>query len=164
MTLEATSIGLAGEYYVLAQLAQRGFVGALTLSNTKAVDILVTDPRRGTFFKIEVKTTIRPPIRERLFGSEPFHVWPMSQKHEDIADTTLFYCFVALRGADSLPRFFIVESAHVACYVRSQHEKWLASRRGPVKETPMRRFRIPVSDPEKFENRWTVFGANPEMG
>lgn len=47
MTLETTSIGLAGEYHVLAQLAQRGFVGALTLSNTKAVDNLSEVARRS---------------------------------------------------------------------------------------------------------------------
>jgi hypothetical protein len=39
--MEYAQIGLAGEYYVLAQLAQRGLVGALTLGHTKGVDILV---------------------------------------------------------------------------------------------------------------------------
>jgi hypothetical protein len=33
--------GLAGEYYVLAQLTARGINASLTLGNTKGVDILV---------------------------------------------------------------------------------------------------------------------------
>ena len=41
--LEKTQIGLAGEYYVLAQLSARGFIATLTLGNTKGVDILVTN-------------------------------------------------------------------------------------------------------------------------
>jgi hypothetical protein len=41
--IDHTQIGLAGEYYVLAQLTQRSFVATLTLSTTKRVDILVTN-------------------------------------------------------------------------------------------------------------------------
>lgn len=33
-------VGLADEYHVLAQLAERGIVGALTLGYTKGIDIL----------------------------------------------------------------------------------------------------------------------------
>jgi hypothetical protein len=157
MKRDSVNIGLAGEYYVLAQLAERGLVGSLTLSNTKGVDILVTNQRLNTLFKVEVKTTRKPPYRERLFGPEPFYGWPMSQKHESVRDPRLYYCFVLLRGADQLPRFFIVESDYVANYVRRQHQQWITARKGQVKDTPIRRFRIPVSDPDKFESRWSVF-------
>jgi len=51
--------GLAGEYHVLAQLAERGYVGALTLGHTKGVDILVTNPRSGDMRHVEVKTSPR---------------------------------------------------------------------------------------------------------
>ena len=54
-------VGLAGEYHVLAQLAERGLVGALTLSHTKGVDILVANPANGSVHKIEVKTTRAKP-------------------------------------------------------------------------------------------------------
>jgi hypothetical protein len=118
---------------------------------------LVTDQRFSTLFKIEVKTTDRLPYRERLFGPEPFYRWPMSQKHESVEDPRLFYCFVALHDVDRLPKFCTLDSAYVASYVRQQHQQWLNSRHGTVKDTTMPRFRIPISDPEKFENRWTVF-------
>ena len=41
--LNKNQVGLAGEYYVLAQLSARGLIGTLTLGNTKGVDILVTN-------------------------------------------------------------------------------------------------------------------------
>jgi hypothetical protein len=47
--LDKTLTGLAGEYHVLAQLAERGIVGALTLGATKSVDILAHNPKSGRF-------------------------------------------------------------------------------------------------------------------
>jgi hypothetical protein len=66
-------VGLAGEYHVLAQLAERGYVGALTLGHTKGVNILVTNPRSGTVRKVEVKTTRRVLARHRVFGACLFY-------------------------------------------------------------------------------------------
>jgi hypothetical protein len=42
--MDNTQIGLAGEFYVLAQLVQHNLVATLTLANTKGVDILVANP------------------------------------------------------------------------------------------------------------------------
>ncbi|HKI19038.1 MAG TPA: hypothetical protein VKA15_14215 [Isosphaeraceae bacterium] len=68
--VDSTNIGLAGEFYVLAQLAQRGVVGSFTLANTKAVDILVVYENLDHFFKLEVKTTNLPPRRESKKGDK----------------------------------------------------------------------------------------------
>jgi hypothetical protein len=54
-------VGLAGEYHVLAQLAERGYVGALTLGHTKGVDILVTNPRSGGGVPLDVENVERRP-------------------------------------------------------------------------------------------------------
>jgi hypothetical protein len=151
---DKTLTGLAGEYYVLAQLAHRGFIGALTLSTTKAVDILVTEPELKSVCKLEVKTTIKPPRHARLFGDDLFFIWAMGEKHEQRVDDRLFYCFVAMSDPTVLPRFFIVPSAEVARYVRRQHQQWLGTRKRPVEPTTMRSFRIEVSDPKGYENNW----------
>lgn len=79
-------ISLAGEYYILAQLTQRGFVATLTLSATKGVDILASNTSLNRLYKVEVKTTVKKPGRNSLFGDKPFYVWPMSAKHESIID------------------------------------------------------------------------------
>ena len=144
--------GLAGEYYVLAQLAERGFTAALTLGNSKNVDIIVTSPNGKKITKLEVKTTSLPLRHEYLFGKERFHVWAMNEIHEKIKDKNLVYCFVALKGKGVLPSFFIVQSSYVARYVRWQHLYWLKCRK--VKDNPMRNFRIEESDPRGFEDNW----------
>ena len=158
--MEKAQIGLAGEYYVLAQLAQRGFVGSLTLSNTKGIDILVSDSKCKTLYRVEVKTTTKKPHRESLFGKKPFYSWPMSEKHETIRDERLYYCFVYMSLSNELPKFFIVPSKTVAKYVRKQHRHWLQSRTSKVHETSMRVFRIPIDDPEGYLMNWKVFGKS----
>jgi len=157
--MDRTQIGLAGEFYVLAQLVQRNLIATFTLANTKGVDILVSNSELNRLFKIEVKTTGNNPHRELLFLDEPCYHWAMTAKHETLADLNLFYCFVALRGFTQLPKFFIVPSFYVAMYVREQHLYWLRTRQKPVTNTTMRRFRIPISDPLGFENNWGIFAG-----
>jgi len=64
--VDSTNIGLGGEFFVLAQLAQRGLVASFTLANTKAVDILVFNESLDHLFKLEVKTTNLSPRRDWL--------------------------------------------------------------------------------------------------
>jgi hypothetical protein len=118
-SMDKNQIGLTGEFYVLAQLAQRGLGGTLTLGHTKGIDILVSDSRYKTLFRVEVKTTRKKPHHESLFGSSKFYSWPMSQKHESTRDDRPYYCFVHLGEIGELPKFFIVPSKDVASYVRA---------------------------------------------
>jgi hypothetical protein len=160
--VDSTSIGIAGEFYVLAQLAQRGLVASFTLANTKAIDILVFDESLDKLFKLEVKTTNLPPKRVALFSDEPVYSWPMSAKHERIAGPRLFFCFVVLQGPCTLPLFFIVPSSYVAEYVREQHQYWLRTRTRAVNPTGMRQFRIRTSDPFGFKDNWSILsGQSP---
>jgi hypothetical protein len=148
--------GLAGEYYVLAQLAERGFTAALTLGNSKNVDIIVTSPNGKKITRLEVKTSSLPLRHEHLFGANKFYIWAMGEKHERIKDKNLAYCFVVLKGKGVLPSFFIVPSSYVARYVRWQHRFWLKSRKQKVKDTPMRNFRIEEGDPRGFQDNWRL--------
>ena len=152
---DKSTIGLAGEYYVLAQLAHRGLVGTLTLGNTKGVDIIVSDPDVSHLRKVEVKTSRSSLVNETLFPGGPFYKWQMSAKHESMDDPLLFFCFVLLGDYAKLPRFFIVPSAVVAQYVSWQHQFWLSAHQpGSVKDTPRRIFRIPHNDPDHYEGAW----------
>lgn len=157
--MDKSNVGIAGEYFVLAQLAQRGLVITMTLSHTKSIDILVTNEAFKTLYKVEVKTTQKKPLTEKLFGKKPFYCWTMSEKHEQIKDPRLFYCFVHLSHLKELPRFFIVPSRIVARYVKWQHNKWLKSRKRQIKDTTMRRYRIPIDDPAGYGDNWDVFFA-----
>jgi hypothetical protein len=156
---DSTKVGLAGEFYALAQLAQRGLVASLTLANTKAVDILVFDEGLDHYSRLEVKTTNQPPRREKLFSDEPIYSWRMSEKHEGVEDPRLFYCFVALQGPRTLPLFFIVPSVYVAEYVREQHLYWVRARGYEVTPGKVRQFRIPPADPLGFRDNWRVLSG-----
>lgn len=156
-------IGLAGEYHVLAQLAERGLVGALTLGHTKGVDILVANPINGYVYKLEVKTTKNKPRRSTLFGEGRFFSWCMSAKHETPPPGNCYYCFVYLEAPGHCPRFFIVSAQEVAEYVKWQHHHWLQTRLDPIaSDSSMRQFRIHESDPNQYENRWDLFSGMPD--
>ncbi len=71
--MDKSQIGLAGEFYTLAQLTQRGYVATLTLGNTKGIDILVTNHEVNKLYKVEVKTTNNKLRRERLYGEGLFY-------------------------------------------------------------------------------------------
>jgi len=157
MLLDKTQIGLTGEYYVLAQLSAIGLIATLTLGNTKGIDILVTNQDINKLFKVEVKTTTKPPKNEKLFSEKPTYQWTMGKKHETIKDRNLIYCFVYIKEIDKLPFFFLVPSIKVAKYVKWQHEYWLSTRTKKVKETTMRRFRIEIDDPDNYQNKWDIF-------
>jgi hypothetical protein len=136
------SIAIAGEFAVLSQLVLRGFDANMTLGNTKCVDILVADPLTGNMFKIEVKTHYsHAPSHSTLFGYTLD--WIMSEKHESLIASNLFYIFVSIAKEANSFRFFIVPSEVVAKYVKEQHEYWKATRTNEVSgDNTVRRFRI----------------------
>jgi len=148
-------VGLAGEYHVLAQLAERSYVGALTLGHTKGVDILVANPRSGTVRKVEVKTTRRALARHRVFGPSLFYSWPLSVKNESVSAQDLVYCFVMLGQPGELPKFFLVPAPEVAHYVKWEHQHWLKATAG--RENDMRLFRIEEHDPKGYRDNWALF-------
>lgn len=150
-------VGLAGEYHVLAQFAERGIVGALTLGHTKSVDILAHNPRTGIIRKVEVKTSTLKAGPAKLWHKELAYSWSMSEKHESIADRNLIYCFVQLAGAGNQPKIFIVPAPTVATYVSWEHRTWRDAGRGSGGPNPMRRFRIEVSDPHGYQDNWSLF-------
>jgi len=155
-TSDKNLVGLAGEFHVLAQLAERGIVGALTLGHTKSVDILAHNPRLGTIKRVEVKTTRDRPSCAALWHEELAYSWSMSEKHELIKDRDLVYCFVHLTGPGNQPDIFIVPAAVVAKYVIWEHQTWRRAGRGTGGPNPMRRFRIEVSDPLGYRDNWTI--------
>jgi hypothetical protein len=160
-------IAMTGEFYVLAQLFQRGYMAALTYGNAKSVDILVS-AKSDKMFKLEVKTagsegTWGSDKRPSQFGKN--YEWTMSQKHEGIKDKDLYYCFVILRGVDELPRFFIVSSQQVAQYVKTAYQYRLdLPGGGELKKTTTRMFRLKLNSKlhdfdlpiKNHENRWDI--------
>ena len=150
----------------------------MTLGNTKSVDILVADPLTGNMFKIEVKTHFgNTSSHSDLFG----HTldWVMSEKHESIIASNLFYIFVRIeKGANSF-KFFIVPSSMVAKYLKESYKLWWEIRTKEGKklseDNKVRIFRIGLDEqgydihPPKlppplakdYENRWDFHLSEP---
>ena len=54
-----SSIGIAGEFFVAAELTRRGYVASLTSKNTKAIDILVS--KHVTFYQLHKRSNLSHP-------------------------------------------------------------------------------------------------------
>ncbi|MBU0614429.1 hypothetical protein KJ766_04100 [Patescibacteria group bacterium] len=154
---EKQNVSLTGEFFVLAQLTIRNMIATLTLGHTKGVDILLANPKTGKLFKVEVKTTTSGVIRSKIFGNN--YEWMMGEKHEEIKDPSLYYCFVLLEEVERLPKFFVVPSKDVAKYVTWEHLHWCKQPRKRLvkKDTQMRIFRIDAQKTSEYENAWHVF-------
>ena len=124
--------GVAGEYFVAAELSRRGCIASITLRNTRSVDILASNEAGTRSVMIQVKTNQ---------GSN--RQWLLNQKAETDRGANLFYVFVNLNDSTSPPSFHVVPSTTVASRCRRSHKKWLSEpkRDGtPRKDTPMRVF------------------------
>ncbi len=113
--LPNTLTGIAGEYFVAAELSRRGFMASITLRNNDSVDIHASKLSNNKIFSIQVKTN--------QSGNRD---WILSKKAEKKFSENFFYIFVSLKGETERPEFFIVPSIKVAEYVTSNHANWLA--------------------------------------
>src|SRR5262245_58675449 len=141
----SNSVSLAGEFAVLSQLALRGYDANMTLGRTKGVDILVSDHTSSRMLRLEVKTSYRSSRsaggNSKLFGKF-VSAWIMSEKHEEMRDPNLFFCFVNISQDTKQFRFYVVPSKVVADYVKDQHALWLNDKESHSRENMMRTFRI----------------------
>lgn len=164
MKISRNQIALAGEFAVLSKLALHGFDANLTLGNTKGVDILLSNPDTGKMRRLEVKThSNNKPYDNKDFG-RILGQWRMSDKHEQMNDPDLFFCFVSISYSDDQFKFFIIPSKVVAKFVRESHQYWLSKDKNR-KDTSMRAFQLgskefkyelKIPKVEDYQNRWDL--------
>jgi hypothetical protein len=141
--------GVAGEYFVAAELSRRGYIASITLRNTRGIDILASDADATKSVGIQVKTN-------QSDGNE----WMLNQKIEAEASSkskNLFFVFVRLHGLET-PEYYIVPRKVVIKFASENHQRWLATpgRKGqPHQDTPMRKFADPTN---KYKDRWDLLG------
>jgi|SRR5580693_2162177 hypothetical protein len=137
--------GIAGEYFVAAELSRRGFMASITLRNTDSIDIHASNSNIDKLLAIQVKTQ-QGSVRS----------WPLSQKSETLVSPNLFYVFVSFRDILERPDYFIVPSSVVAAQTKATHSKWLSTpgKKGqPHNDNTMRMFEDKV---EKFKEKWEL--------
>lgn len=106
--------GVAGEYFVAAELSRRGYIASISLRNTRGIDILATNADASRSITIQCKTS---QVNRK--------VWVLNDKSEDFISTNHFYVFVALGEVFERPIYHIVPSADVAKHTRETHSQWL---------------------------------------
>jgi len=140
--------GIAGEYFVAAELSRRGYVASLTLRNTRGIDILASNADATKSVGIQVKAN-------QGTGKE----WMLNQKVEHDIATNLVFVFVRLNDL-ATPEYYVVPRAIAARYARENHKRWLATpgRKGQQhRDSTMRKF----ADPEnKYLGKWELLGLD----
>jgi hypothetical protein len=125
--------GIAGEYFVAAELSRRGFMASVLLRNNESIDIHASNAMNNKIFAIQVKTS-----------QTEKNNWPVGEKAEKITADNIFYIFVSFKKINERPNYYIVPSKVVAKYITKDHKKWLASNGKdgkPHKATSMRNYK-----------------------
>ncbi|MBU3668856.1 MAG: aspartate ammonia-lyase [Candidatus Taylorbacteria bacterium] len=139
--------GIAGEYFVAAELSRRGYIASITLRNTDGVDVLCANKKTNKSVCIQVKTNR---------GSN--RTWVMNQKSESYFAENLFYVFVNLNDNKKHPDYFIVPSKTASKHITESHSTWLRTpnkKGGAHVDNSMRKFTDPK---EEFLDRWDLLG------
>lgn len=139
--------GVTGEYFVAAELSQRGYIASITLRNTRGIDILASNANASKQVGIQVKTNKY---------NKP--VWLLNEKAEDYFAENLFYVFVCLKSLNEHPDFYVVPSVIVAKYIKRTHHEWLVTpgKRGQQRnDSSMRNFRDLDG---KYKDKWKLLG------
>lgn len=139
--------GVAGEYFVAAELSRRRHIASISLRNTRGIDVLATNADASRSVTIQCKTN-------QLSETS----WVLNEKCESFASETHFYVFVVLGGLLERPRYHVVPSAVVAKHTRDGHRDWLNApgRHGRAHvDGPIRKFDDSANE---YLERWDVLG------
>ena len=110
------NLGNAGEFYFLAQLAQRGYIAGKTDHGQTLIDVIATEPDTLNTVNIQVKT-------RTIDGKKS--LWLMGLKNEQ-AFEKLWYVVLEVGDDEVLPNFFIFNSKEGSDTIKQRHIDYLA--------------------------------------
>lgn len=116
--------GIAGEFFVAAELAKRNFQVAISLGNAKGVDLFVTTPDGKKTFEVEVKTLRKQP---NCFTLNSNKVKPQSA-----------YIFVYLNSDWQSPDYFILLGSDLLLNLAHFYGSSLGTERETVNHGPLK--------------------------
>lgn len=125
--------GLAGEFFVAAELLKRGLQTSLTFGNAKAIDLFAVNATTGETFTIQVKSL----RRKNFFPIDPTKIRPTS-----------IYVFVVLNNRGASPDYYIVPGKHLS-EVPEKFGKWFLN----YKTFPG----IHPKDLVEYHENWQIF-------
>jgi len=140
--------GIAGEYFVAAEISKHGAVATITLKNVPNIDILAASVYGRKTVNIQVKTG-RLTTGGFIVGKNPM------KSHGN----NFFYVFVHLMDENE-PEYWIIPQSIVARTAERDYQKWIKGRSVKSKKAP-RTFRWKYLKSEKFQryhNNWEILG------
>jgi hypothetical protein len=146
--------GISGEYFVCAELAQRGILAVVAPKNNPEIDVLATMPDGSRSVNIQVKAM--------SLGNK--QGWKLNKGIERKIGVDNFYVvLVRLLEPGMLPDFYIFERDEFADLVKACYEKYRAipTKKGtPRAELNFRWFDFKDFGPElaACKNRWDLLG------
>ncbi|GAA6765973.1 hypothetical protein AAFH68_19120 [Flavobacterium sp. CGRL1] len=114
MKLSKQLSGVAGEYYVAAELSRRGYLAAITLRNSESVDILVSNQKGNKLISLQVKTT-----QNKL-------KWILTKKVENDISENKYFVFVNIPSdMNKAPIYRIISAKNLSHHIYIGHRNWL---------------------------------------
>jgi hypothetical protein len=143
--------GVAGEYFVAAELSRRGWIATITLKNTPNIDVIATSLDGSRSLNIQVKT--------RSIANR--QGWILNKGIEALTPGgNFFIAFVDLKGIDEKPDYFVIPKNLFAQWIAKRHKEWLHTpgRLGrPHVDNPIRAFDKPqFAEFESYHNNWQI--------
>ncbi len=118
--------GIAGEFFVAAELAKRNFQVAISLGNAKGVDLFVTTPNGKRTLEVEVKTLRKQP---NCFTLDSTKIKLQSA-----------YIFVYLNDESQSPNYFILLGSDILADLKHFYGSSLGTNRETVNHGPLKPF------------------------
>ena len=141
--------GVAGEYFVAAELSRRGWIATITLKNTPNIDVIATTLDGSRSLNIQVKT--------RSIGNR--QGWILNKGIESLAPSDNFFIvFVDLVDIDKKPDYYVIPKNLFAKWIAKRHQEWLLTpgRLGQAHvDNSIRAFDKPQFDAfDNYHNNW----------
>lgn len=149
LQLESTLVGVAGEYFVAAELSLRGVIASVTLRNSRGIDIIASNADASKTVSIQVKSNKSGKAK-----------WILSKKSESFCSNNHFYVFVALHAIGLRPDFYIVPSSDVAEYISRSHTEWLTGTKSDGSERKNSDMRVFEDPDQKYKDCWDSLGLS----
>lgn len=151
--------GVAGEFYVAAEISKRGGVATLTVKNTPFIDVIATNLKNGKSANIQVKTRS---VKNK-------QGWKLTRKTETESKIKKHFYILVWLKENALPDYYIIPFNIFAKFMIEKHQRWLKMNRRdgtPHKDNDIRNFKpekihIPfykrdVELGKKYKDRWDL--------
>jgi hypothetical protein len=145
--LPSVLAGVAGEYFVAAELSRRGYIASISLRNTRGIDVLATNQDGSRSVTIQCKTSQKSKKR-----------WVLNEKSEDFVSPTHFYVFVLLSAAGEIPQYHVVPSHDVASHLKADHRKWISTPGKGGRKHAENSVRVFSDKDDEYLGRWDLLG------